>query len=158
MQFLNQILYFQTLTSCLTQMFLYGLSIVVTDSLFFFREFQLLVGFPFVKLLGIRVRGVVWICLLWVAISGSETKCMYNSFTNEFDVFWMYSKDIQNWISLSAYDESSDIISFIFWHTLTRSDFFLGGKFQHFSEKEKELWMLQRYFWGENGTKSQYFE
>jgi hypothetical protein len=33
----------------------------------------------------------------------------------------------------------------------------LGGKFQHFSEKEKELWMLQRYFWGENGTKSQYF-
>jgi hypothetical protein len=51
----------------------------------------------------------------------------------------MYSKDIQNWISLSAYDESSDIISFIFWHTLTRSDFFLGGKFQHFSDKEKEL-------------------
>jgi len=127
MQFLNQFLYFQTLTSCLTQMFLYGLSIVVTDSLFFFREFQLLVGFPLVKLLGIRVRGVVWICLLWVAISGSETKCMYNSFTNELDVFWMYSKDIQNWISLSAYDESSDIISFIFWQTLTQW-FVFGGE------------------------------
>jgi len=72
--------------------------------------------------------GVVWICLLWVAISGSETKCIYNSFTNELDVFWMYSKDIRNWISLSSYDESSDIISFIFWHTLTCSDLFLGGE------------------------------
>lgn len=129
MQFLNQFLYFQTLTSCFTQVFLYGLSIVVTDSLFFFRKFQLLVGSPFVKLPGIRVGGgVVWICLLWVAISGSETKCIYNSFTNELDVFWMYSKDIRNWISLSSYDESSDIISFIFWHTLTCSDLFLGGE------------------------------
>jgi hypothetical protein len=54
-------------------------------------------------------RGVVWICLLWVAISGSETKCIYNSFTNELDVFWMHSNDIQNWISLCAYDDEWSI-------------------------------------------------
>jgi hypothetical protein len=71
----------------------------------------------------------------------------------------MFSKDIQNWISLSAYDESSDIISFIFWHTLTRSDLFLGGKFQHFSDKEKRSCeSFKGIFWGKMAQSHNIFE
>ncbi len=125
MQFLNQFLYFQTLTSCLTQVFLYGLSIVVTDSLFFVRKVQLLVGSPFVKLLGIRV---VWICLLWVAISGSETKCIYNSFTNELDVFLnVFQRYPKLDFSLCIWW----IIRYNFIHFLAHSDsqwFLFGGE------------------------------